>query len=274
MAQARPSPCVAVIANRDREQIGTLTALLSSAGASVLDLPPARFATEPLPDCPIDLVFVKLTTDPANRHVFAALAGRGLRVLNSLRSVEICQSRRETFEFLRSRAPGVAAPRAFASMEDAKQAIAEGAEVWVRRDAHNIPLDRRVLGVARTRAELDRLVRGLDPGALFLQEYLGGGHETCKAYVVGDDVAIVRRSEVRPGVFVSESLAMPEAVHDTTRAIGRAFGMSVYGVDFFHLDGKAVCLDVNDFPSFRGVDGGNERICSLATAMLRRDASA
>ena len=260
---------MAVIANRDREQIETLTASLSRAGASVLEIPPSRLDNEPLPDRRIDLVFLKLTTDPANRHVFAALATRELRYLNAVSSVQLCQSRRDTFAFLRRRAPEVAAPRAFAGVADAKQAIAEGGQVWVRRDAHNIPLDRRILGVARTAAELDRLVDGLDPRTLFLQEFLGGDHETCKAYVVGDDVAIVRRSEVRPGVFVSEPLPMSDAVFDTMRAIGRVFGMTVYGVDFFHLDGQAVCLDINDFPSFRGVDGGNERIRDLALAMLR-----
>ncbi len=263
---------MAVIANRDREQIETLTGMLSRAGASVLEVPPTRLLAEPLPDRPIDLVFLKLTTEPANRRVFEALAQRDLRFLNSVRSVDICQSRRETFAFLRRHAPGVALPRVFAGVADARTAIAAGIEVWVRRDAHNIPLDERILGVARTSADLDGLVAGLDAQALFLQEYLGSGHQTCKAYVVGDHVAIVRRSEIRPGVFVSEPLAMPESVFDTIRTIGRAFVMTVYGVDFFHLGGRAVCLDVNDFPSFRGIDGGNERIFDLAAAMLPGDA--
>ncbi|MFO1303950.1 MAG: hypothetical protein U1F54_09475 [Burkholderiales bacterium] len=269
MAQERESPCVAVIANRDREQIETLVALLSGAGASVIEIAPSRFETEVLPERRIDLVFLKLTTDPANRHVFAALARRELRFLNAVRSVELCQSRRDTFAFLRDRALDVAAPRAFAGLVEAQRAIAEGTAVWVRRDAHNIPLERRILGVARTSAGLDRLVDGVDPGTLFFQEFLDGDHETCKAYVVGDHVTIVRRSEVRPGVFVSEPLAVPDAVFDTIRVIGRAFGMTVYGVDFFHLGGRAVCLDINDFPSFRGIDGGNGRIRDHAIAMLR-----
>ena len=47
---------MAVIANRDREQIETLTASLSRAGASVLEIPPSRLDNEPLPDRRIDLV--------------------------------------------------------------------------------------------------------------------------------------------------------------------------------------------------------------------------
>jgi len=254
---------VAVIANRDREQIDELKAVFAQRGASVVELP-ADGSLEPahLEAHAFDLVMVKLTTDLANRRTFEALRGRGFRYLNSLASVKLCQSRRETFAFAARHLADVRTPRFFAKPAEADRAIADGRTVWVRRDAHNIPLDQRVLGVARTSTQLHALVEGRDARELFFQEYLGC-EDTLKAYVVGDDVVVGRRSEVESRVVV-ERVTMPENVDDLILRIGRALGMSVYGVDFFHLGGEAVVLDINDFPSFRGIPEASRRIVEFA----------
>jgi glutathione synthase/RimK-type ligase-like ATP-grasp enzyme len=256
--------CVAVIANRDREQIEELKTVFAQRGASVVELPAnGTLEAGHLDARAFDLVLLKLTTDAANARTFAALRGRSLRYLNSPRSVKLCQSRRATFAFAQRHARDVATPRFFVTAVEARRAIAEGLAVWVRRDAHNIPLGERVLGVAHAAPELDALVRGRDPRTLFFQEYLGDSYETRKAYVVGTDVVVVRRTEEGNHVRV-ESVATPQDVIAAILRIGSAFGMSVYGVDFFHRGGEAVCLDVNDFPSFRGIPGASQRICELA----------
>lgn len=255
---------MAVIANRDREQIEELKSVFAQRGASVVELPAdGSLEAAHLDAHAFDLVMVKLTTDGANRRTFAALRGRSLRYLNSLRSVKLCQSRRATFAFAQRRLHDVRTPRFFTTAEEASSAVAQGSAVWVRRDAHNIALGERVLGVAHAVSELDALIRGRDERTLFFQEYLGSAHETHKAYVVGDRVVVGRRSEIE-GRVVVERVAMPEDVIAAILRIGRAFVMSVYGVDFFHRDGEAVCLDVNDFPSFRGVPGASRRICDFA----------
>ena len=146
----------------------------------------------------------------------------------------------------------------FVTVSGARRAIGDGHAVWVRRDAHNIPLDQRVLGVARTIAELRELVGGQAERTLFFQEYLGDGNETYKAYVVGTDVVVVRRTDA--GVA---RVTMPGEVTDTVLRAGRAFAMSVYGIDFFHRDRQPVVLDVNDFPSFRGLPGSSRSICEF-----------
>lgn len=265
MAQDRR--CVAVIANRDPEQIDELKGALSSSGASVVELPADRSldATH-LASHEIDLVLLKLTTGSANRDVFKALRTSDLRYLNSLRSVKLCQSRRATFAFLNRRAPQVATPRMFVTMNDARRAVDSGQTVWVRRDAHNIPLDQRVLGVAGTFAELRDLAGAHVERTLFFQEYLGSGHETYKAYVVGADVVVVRRAAA-----VVERIAAPGHVEETILRVGRAFAMSVYGIDFFLAGGQPVVLDVNDFPSFRGIPGASRRICDFVATRYFAD---
>jgi ribosomal protein S6--L-glutamate ligase len=259
--------CVAVIANRDREQIDELKEVLARSGASVVELPAdgsleaAHFEARAF-----DLVMVKLTTDRANRRTFAALRGRRFRYLNSLRSVKLCQSRRATFAFANRRAPHVATPNMFVRADDARGALAEGRSVWVRRDAHNIPLDQRVLGVARTSAELGDLVDGHAERTLLFQEYLGSGEETYKAYVVGEDVVVIRRTDT-----AVESATLPKEVNDAIRSVGRAFAMSVYGIDFFYREGQPIVLDVNDFPSFRGIPEASRRICDFVATTFFAD---
>jgi glutathione synthase/RimK-type ligase-like ATP-grasp enzyme len=150
---------------------------------------------------------------------------------------------------------------------EASRALAEGTVVWVRRDAHNIPLAERVLGVARTTGELDDLVRGHDARTLFFQEFLADAGDTYKAYVVGQHVVVGRRFE-DCGRVVIEPVAMSAGVIDTIMRVGRAFAMSVYGIDFFHRDGQAVILDVNDFPSFRGVADASRRIVEFVATII------
>jgi hypothetical protein len=181
--------------------------------------------------------------------------------------VKLCQSRRATFAFAQRHAGDVVTPRFFVTAAEASRAVSEGLAVWVRRDAHNIPLGERVLGVAATASELNALVRGLDERTLFFQEYLGSSYETHKAYVVGSDVVVVRRRE-EAGRVLAEPVAMPADVTGAILRVGHAFEMSVYGVDFFHRDGETMCLDVNDFPSFRGIPGASRRICDFAENVL------
>jgi hypothetical protein len=252
---------VTVIANRDREQIDELKSVLGGSGASVDERAVDRgLSAVALAARDADLVLLKLTTDGANRGVFRALRNARVRYLNSLRSVKLCQSRRATFAFANRRLPDVTTPRMFLTPDDAERAIARGHAVWVRRDAHNIPLDRRVLGIARSVAELRDLVGGEDARSLFFQEFLGSGHDTYKAYVVGTDIVVCRRTDA-----AVECVAMPSCVTQTILRFGPAFAMPVYGIDFFYHDGRAVCLDVNDFPSFRGIAQASRMIGEYVT---------
>ena len=249
-----------VIANRDREQIEHLKDEFGRSGASLVEFPAdGRLEATHLASHRLDLVMLKVTTHPANARTFDALARTGYRHLNSLDSVKLCQSRRATFAFANAHIADVATPRAFATHGEASSALADGTVVWVRRDAHNIPLPDRVLGVARTTRDLDDLVQGHDASTLFFQEFLANAGDPYKAYVVGQHVVVGHRCEAG-GRVVLEPVAMPASVTDTIVRVGHAFAMSVYGIDFFYRDGRVVILDVNDFPSFRGVPDASRRI--------------
>ena len=268
--------CVATIANRDPEQMEQLKAVFARCGASIVELPADdSLRAAHLAKRRIDLVLLKLTTDRANRRIFGELQQADFRYLNSLRSVKLCQSRRATFAFANRHLPDVRTPRMFVTPSEASRAIADGRPVWVRRDAHNIPLEERVLGVAHTTGELDELIGDLEPRTLFFQEYLGRTNDTYKAYVVGSSVVMLRRTELQDRLSqtpdaVVERTTLRKDVEDAILSIGRAFGMSVYGVDLFYRGDQAVFLDFNDFPSFRGIPEASQRIWEfVATTHFR-----
>lgn len=269
--------CVATIANRDPEQMEQLRAVFAGCGASIVELPAdGSLQAAHLARHRIDLVLLKLTSDRANRRVFGELQRAGLRCLNSLRSVKLCQSRRATFAFANRHLPDVRTPQMFATPSEASRAIADGRPVWVRRDAHNIPLAARLLGVAHTTGELAERIGDIEPRTLFFQEYLGRADHTYKAYVVGSSVVTLRRTEVHdgparaPGALI-ERTTLRKDVEDAVLRIGRTFGMSVYGVDLFDRGDQAMFLDVNDFPSFRGIPEASRRIWEFVAATHFRD---
>ena len=100
-------------------------------------------------------------------------------------------------------------------------------------------------------AELEHLDLD-DSGFLLAQPYLPNPGYDVKLYNTGDEVfAAVKRSPLHPGEDVVEELipVTPE-LRALATAVGRAFGLDIYGVDVVETSRGWVVLDVNDFPSF------------------------
>jgi ribosomal protein S6--L-glutamate ligase len=122
-----------------------------------------------------------------------------------------------------------------------------------------------------TPEELDRLDLD-DSGFLLAQPYLSNPGYDVKLYNTGDEVfAAVRRSPLHPGQDVTEQLipVTPE-LHALTVAVGRAFGLDIYGLDVVETPRGWVVLDVNDFPSFGKVPDVAQRLARTVLRLARR----
>jgi ribosomal protein S6--L-glutamate ligase len=126
-----------------------------------------------------------------------------------------------------------------------------------------------------TPEELDRLDLD-DSGFLLAQPYLTNPGYDVKLYNTGDEVfAAVRRSPLHPGQDVAEQLipVTPE-LHALTVAVGRAFGLDIYGLDVVETPRGWVVLDVNDFPSFGKVPDVAQRLARTVLRLARRATAA
>lgn len=228
-------------------------------------------------DADIAVILPKLmTAKKKNKKLFKKLKKSKLRFLNSLSAVKTCQSRFQTFK--RARSAGIRVPRFYRKWKKIKKAFKKGKVLWVRKDAHNIPKEERVLGIARDLYELDQLVQNHDPGELFFQEYLGIQETTFKAYVIGQRVFCLKKKGTQDGITREISQVTLRRVEPlpAERAlvlhVGTVFKMAVYGVDYFYHEGQPVIVDINDFPSFRGIEEAVPTISAyIHETFLRED---
>jgi ribosomal protein S6--L-glutamate ligase len=87
-----------------------------------------------------------------------------------------------------------------------------------------------------------------------VQEYIAGGGEDLKVYVVGEEVRAVRKpfapdSFTRPG----RPCEVNGEVRDIALRCGRAFGLGLYGLDVVESADGPVVVDLNTFPGYKGV---------------------
>jgi ribosomal protein S6--L-glutamate ligase len=106
------------------------------------------------------------------------------------------------------------------------------------------------------------------PRPLLAQHEVSSSGDDLKVYVVGDWVRAIRRP------FPAETEAekrgrrvdVPAPIREAALACGRALGLELYGVDFLTSGDRFWVVDVNGFPSYRGIDGAVERIGALLLA--------
>ena len=140
---------------------------------------------------PISFFIVKLHSGRKNEKIFDALRKYApqIPVLNSLSSIEICDSRRATFKFLEDHCPKLKTPKSFYTIQNAYEACKKGMEIIVKLDVHNIPKEERIAGIAKSPEQLLELTKGFSDEDLFFQESLGKLDIVYKVYVI-DDYAV------------------------------------------------------------------------------------
>jgi ribosomal protein S6--L-glutamate ligase len=115
-----------------------------------------------------------------------------------------------------------------------------------------------------------------DSGSLLAQPYLPNPGYDVKLYNTGDEVfATVKRSPLHPGAdVVEEQIEVTPELRSLALAVGRAFGLDIYGVDVVETSDGWVVLDVNDFPGFGRVPEAASRLARTVLRVTRRNAAA
>ncbi len=89
---------------------------------------------------------------------------------------------------------------------------------------------------------------------MLVEEFIPGTGEDFKAYVIGDQVFGVRKPFSPTSYFVpGRPVAVSREIEDIALACGRAFGLSLYGLDIIESPNGPVVVDLNYFPSYKGI---------------------
>ncbi|MGQ4875793.1 MAG: hypothetical protein ACP6IY_17145 [Promethearchaeia archaeon] len=215
---------------------------------------------------PFSLLIVKLYSEEENQKIYDLIDKyfSDIPRLNSVRSVKICESRRNTFKLIEEKCKKINIPKTYFSINSALKAIDNGTPIIIKLDTHNIRnLSKydRIIGVAKTREQFLNLIRRYDVqnNVLFFQEYLGKSDIIYKVYVIDQYVQTITSQDLlrKKNFTPLELIHMRVSIdHDLKRHIlmlGRKFNMSIFGIDYLLKDGIPYIVDVNDFPSFRNI---------------------
>ncbi len=219
----------------------------------------------------IGIILPKFTTDhQRNPRIYTAIEASGVPTINSIFSIRLCENRKLTFMFLEKNLPYVRTPTFYLGIKDAKRVIKAGKQIIVKRNSHHVAHPLRCLGIAKDIQGLKKIAEKVPKEELFLQEYLGPCNNTIyKVYFIGN--AIMALKCIKEDVFAERSKSdiheryQPSlSLLEGFRQIGQYLKMNVYGLDYLvGSDGQAYLIDVNDFPSYRGVDEAVHLLCEF-----------
>ncbi|MBY9020028.1 MAG: hypothetical protein KGD67_03140 [Candidatus Lokiarchaeota archaeon] len=217
---------------------------------------------------PISFLIVKLTTQELNEKVFKIIKEvcPEIPLLNTLESVQLCESRQNTFNFIKKKHKKILTPQSFSTKLEAIHASQKGTTIIVKLNSHNIPnlpKNDRIIGIASHYGKLLELIKNYNETELFFQEYLGEHDILYKIYVIGDWVVSItshnrlqQLNQLTPLELIHIRIPVDEPFKKRIIRLGRKFGMSVYGIDYIITEKGPYVVDINDFPSFRSVPEG------------------
>ena len=215
-----------------------------------------------------DAFVLKTVSGGPGLSLLEAAAAAGLATVNDTRAIRL--ARDKAVAAVRARAAGIPFPKTwFASRAALLDQIPAEAYPLVVKPNNGSSCERifRVDSQGQL-AELDID----DTGYLLAQPYLSNPGYDVKLYSTGDEVfATVKRSPLHPGAdVVEEQIPVTAELRELAAAVGRAFGLDIFGVDVVDTpDGWAV-LDVNDFPSFGMVPEASARLARAVLRVTRR----
>jgi ribosomal protein S6--L-glutamate ligase len=280
----RPDP-----ADADAKRIGANTsevsdeivALLRGGGAEVDEIVPEAHAWDLTHLSPEYDLYVLKSKNPLDLDLAEALQHAGARVVNSAHASRLAKDK-IVHTTLLARA-GVAQPRAWTVASFAAlQALleAQDTDVLVKPPAGSMAQGiytlRRLSDLTGKEREAlrDSFVDEFgQPSPLLVQARVPNDGCDVKVYVIGEWVTAVERpldaktDAEKRGTPVD----LPGRIRDTALAAGKALGLEIYGVDFLRASDtdEFWAVDVNAFPSYKGIDGATERIAELLLSPAR-----
>jgi ribosomal protein S6--L-glutamate ligase len=105
--------------------------------------------------------------------------------------------------------------------------------------------------IVQNAAELAMLAPPSAP--MLVQEYLRGYQEEIKVTVIGEHVFGVRLVRRADGMLTRCPCSISNDVRQVALKCGRVFGVGLYGMDVLVGEGGPVVIDLDYFPSYKGV---------------------
>jgi ribosomal protein S6--L-glutamate ligase len=256
---------------------GAVVDVLSSCGHRVDVLRPNGTVTDlwdllPTDVARYDAFVLKTVSSGPGLSLLEAAAAAGVTTVNDHKAIRL--ARDKAVAAVRARAAGIPFPKTwFASRSTLLDQIPlESYPLVVKpnngsamRDVYRVDSP-----TALARLDID------DSGALLAQPYLPNPGYDVKLYNTGDEVfATVKHSPLHPGSeVVEEQIPVTAELRSLARAVGRVFGLDIYGIDVIETPDGWVVLDVNDFPSFGKVPQAAWRLARTVLRVTRRQAAA
>jgi ribosomal protein S6--L-glutamate ligase len=219
-----------------------------------------------------DAFVLKTVTGGPGQSLLDAAGAAGVATVNDYRAIRL--ARDKVVAAVRARAAGIPFPKTwFASRSALLDQIPADAYPLVIKPNNGSSCE-RIFRVSSP-DELARLDID-DSGSLLAQPYLPNPGYDVKLYNTGDEVfATVKRSPLHPGAeVVEEQIEVTPELRSLALAVGRAFGLDIYGIDVIETPDGWVVLDVNDFPGFSKVPEAASRLARTVLQVTRRNAAA
>jgi hypothetical protein len=228
----------------------------------------AKYLEKKMKKYPLSFLIVKLVSQQENKRIYDILDEHcpDIPMLNNLESVQICESRFNTFKKIQSEYKKIQIPQLFNSKIDALEASRNDIDIIVKLDTHNIPdlpKNDRIIGIAKNPSELNNVINNHNEKNLFFQEYLGEHDIIYKVYVVGNWVISItsqnrlhQLSELSQLDLIHIRVPVEEKFKRRIIRLGRKLGLSVFGVDYLLTENGPYIVDINDFPSFNNIPEG------------------
>jgi ribosomal protein S6--L-glutamate ligase len=218
-----------------------------------------------------DAFVLKTVSSGPGLSLLEAAGAAGVTTVNDYRAIRL--ARDKAVAAVRARAAGIPFPRTYFASRSAllDQIPADMYPLVIK--PNNGSSCEQVIRVDSP-AELAQLDVD-DSGRLLAQPYLPNPGYDVKLYNTGDEVfAAVRRSPLHPGAeVVEEQIPVTPELRSLALAVGRAFGLDIYGIDVVETPDGWVVLDVNDFPSFGMVPEAAHRLARTVLRATRHGAT-
>jgi ribosomal protein S6--L-glutamate ligase len=219
-----------------------------------------------------DAFVLKTVTDGPGQTLLDAAGAAGIPTVNDYRAIRL--ARDKAVAAVRARAAGIPFPRTwFASRTALLDQIPADAYPLVIKPNNGSSL--KDVYRVDSPEELARL--DIDGGTRMLaQPYLPNPGRDLKVYNTGDAVfATVKRSPLHPDAEVAEErIPVDPELLELALAVGRAFGLDIYGIDVVETPDGYVVLDINDFPGFGREPQAAEQLARTVLRVTRRNALA
>jgi ribosomal protein S6--L-glutamate ligase len=218
-----------------------------------------------------DAFVLKTVSSGPGLSLLEAAGAAGITTVNDYRAIRL--ARDKAVAAVRARAAGIPFPKTyFASHSALLDQVPQTMYPLVVKPNNGSSCE-QVFRVDSP-AELSGLALD-DSGYLLAQPYLPNPGYDLKLYNTGDEVfAAVRRSPLHPGAdVVEEQIPVTPELRSLALAVGRAFGLDIYGLDVVETPRGWVVLDVNDFPSFGMVPEAAWRLARTVLRVTRRGAT-